>query len=70
MKITEPFNAVRESRKWKRNVGRKLFAMSPEEMVAYLRKSKEEHFAKLAAKRGDNAPSPAPRRARRELVPA
>jgi len=41
----EKFNAVRESRKWKEAVGRKIAGMTDEEEVAFFNAAGERYFA-------------------------
>ena len=43
-------NAVEESRKWKEAASRKLFAMSREERMAYLRDKTEKFRAEIKAR--------------------
>ena len=43
-------NAVEESRKWKEAASRKLFAMSRDERMAYLRAKTEEFRAEIKAR--------------------
>ena len=46
------FDAIKESRRCKRIVGRRLDAMTIEERVTYLRKSVKELYAKSRRERG------------------
>ena len=51
MKIPKNFNAVRESRKWKRSVARKLEGMTNEEIVAFFRGVREKYATEQVARR-------------------
>ena len=51
MKTPKKFNAVRESRKWKQSVARKLDGMTPLQQDAFFRKLREEYASSQAVRR-------------------